>query len=150
MISVAMLSEGWDAKNVTHIMGLRAFTSQLLCEQVIGRGLRRVSYDKDENGFFLPEYVNIFGVPLSIFQNVEESGDAPPPPKPSTQIESLRERSALEIRWPNVLRVDAIVRPLLAHLRLCRPCGRLDRCDSSKKTATKHYHTTGSSDRGAL
>ena len=62
VISVAMLSEGWDAKNVTHIMGLRAFTSQLLCEQVIGRGLRRVSYDRDENGLFRPEYVNIFGV----------------------------------------------------------------------------------------
>ena len=49
MISVAMLSEGWDAKNVTHIMGLRAFTSQLLCEQVIGRGLRRVSYDMERS-----------------------------------------------------------------------------------------------------
>src|SRR3546814_11239341 len=59
IISVAMLSEGWDAKNVTHIMGLRAFTSQLLCEQVIGRGLRRVSYETDENGLFLPEYVNV-------------------------------------------------------------------------------------------
>lgn len=57
-----MLSEGWDAKNVTHIMGLRAFTSQLLCEQVVGRGLRRGSYDTDENGLFLPEYVNVFGV----------------------------------------------------------------------------------------
>ncbi len=66
VVSVAMLSEGWDAKNVTHIMGLRAFTSQLLCEQVIGRGLRRVSYDRDENGLFVPEYVNVFGVPLSI------------------------------------------------------------------------------------
>jgi type III restriction enzyme len=49
-----MLSEGWDAKNVTHIMGLRAFTSQLLCEQVIGRGLRRVGYDMDDNGLFCP------------------------------------------------------------------------------------------------
>src|SRR5690606_39796547 len=49
VISVAMLSEGWDAKNVTHIMGLRAFTSQLLCEQVVGRGLRRVSYDTDRS-----------------------------------------------------------------------------------------------------
>ena len=47
-----------------HIMGLRAFMSQLLCEQVVGRGLRRVSYDTDENGLFLPEYVNVFGVPL--------------------------------------------------------------------------------------
>jgi type III restriction enzyme len=113
VISVAMLSEGWDAKNVTHIMGLRAFTSQLLCEQVIGRGLRRVAYDKDEQGFFLPEYVNVFGVPLSIFQNAGEGGDAPPPPKPSIQVESLKERNALEIRWPNVLRVDAVVRPVL-------------------------------------
>lgn len=113
VISVAMLSEGWDAKNVTHIMGLRAFTSQLLCEQVIGRGLRRVSYETDENGLFLPEYVNVFGVPLSIFQDDGE-GATPPPPKPSTQIESLPERNSLEIRWPNVLRVDTVVRPTLA------------------------------------
>lgn len=113
VISVAMLSEGWDAKNVTHIMGLRAFTSQLLCEQVIGRGLRRVSYETDDNGLFLPEYVNVFGVPLSIFQDDGE-GPTPPPPKPSTQIESLPERNSLEIRWPNVLRVDPVVRPVLA------------------------------------
>jgi type III restriction enzyme len=113
VISVAMLSEGWDAKNVTHIMGLRAFTSQLLCEQVIGRGLRRVAYDTDSDGFFLPEYVNVFGVPLSIFQDVGEGGEAPPPPKPSVQIEALPERNSLEIRWPNVLRVDAVVRPTL-------------------------------------
>ena len=86
VISVAMLSEGWDAKNVTHIMGLRAFTSQLLCEQVIGRGLRRVSYELDENGLFVPEYVNVFGVPLSIFQDVGMGGEAPPPPKPTLPI----------------------------------------------------------------
>lgn len=114
VVSVAMLSEGWDAKNVTHIMGLRAFTSQLLCEQVIGRGLRRVSYETDDNGLFLPEYVNIFGVPLSIFQDVGDGGEPPPPPKPSTQIEALPERNDLEIRWPNVLRIDTIVRPVLA------------------------------------
>ncbi len=113
VISVAMLSEGWDAKNVPHIMGLRAFTSQLLCEQVIGRGLRRVAYDLDENGHFNPEYVNVFGVPLSIFQDVGEGGEAPPPPKPSTQIESLIDRNAFEIRWPNVLRIDTVVRPIL-------------------------------------
>lgn len=116
VISVAMLSEGWDAKNVTQIMGLRAFTSQLLCEQVIGRGLRRVSHDLDENGLFKPEYVNIFGVPLSIFQEVGAGANgeiAPPPPKPSTQIEALPERNAQELRWPNVLRVDTVVRPTL-------------------------------------
>jgi len=109
VISVAMLSEGWDAKNVTHIMGLRAFSSQLLCEQVVGRGLRRVSYDTDENGLFLPEYVNVFGVPLSISET-GESGEAPPPPKPTTQIEVVTDRSRLEIRWPNVSRVETVVR----------------------------------------
>ncbi len=114
VISVAMLSEGWDAKNVTHIMGLRAFTSQLLCEQVIGRGLRRVSYETDENGLFLPEYVNIFGVPLSIFQVGDDGGPTPPPPKPSTQIEALPERAHLEIRWPNILRIDTVVKQVLS------------------------------------
>jgi type III restriction enzyme len=113
VISVAMLSEGWDAANVTHIMGLRAFTSQLLCEQVIGRGLRRVAYERDEQGLFLPEYVNIFGVPLSIFQDVGEGGEPPPPPKPSTQIEVVPGRNSYEIRWPNVLRVESVLRPTL-------------------------------------
>lgn len=113
VISVAMLSEGWDAKNVTHIMGLRAFTSQLLCEQVIGRGLRRVSYDMDENGLYLPEFVNVFGVPLSIALQPGEGGASPPPPKPSTQIESQSARNVYEIKWPNILRVDQVVRPQL-------------------------------------
>ena len=65
VISVGMLSEGWDAKTVTHILGLRAFSSQLLCEQVVGRGLRRTSYDIGEDGLFEAEYVNIFGVPFT-------------------------------------------------------------------------------------
>ncbi len=112
VVSVAMLSEGWDAKNVTHIMGLRAFTSQLLCEQVVGRGLRRVSYDTDENGLFLPEYVNVFGVPLSISET-GEGGDPPPPPRPTTQIEVIPDRAHLEIKWPNVLRVETVVKPQL-------------------------------------
>jgi type III restriction enzyme len=117
VISVAMLSEGWDAKNVTHIMGLRAFSSQLLCEQVIGRGLRRVSYDTElvlapdgkEKHLFVPEYVNVFGVPLTIFQDSEDEGTAPPLPKPSTQIESLDDRRSLELTWPNILRIDSVL-----------------------------------------
>lgn len=113
VVSVAMLSEGWDAKNVTHIMGLRAFTSQLLCEQVIGRGLRRVAYDMDENGLYLPEFVNVFGVPLSIAMQPGDGGPPPPPPKHSTQIESLSARNVYEIKWPNILRVDQVVRPQL-------------------------------------
>ena len=113
VISVAMLSEGWDAANVTHIMGLRAFTSQLLCEQVIGRGLRRVSYEMDEQGLFLPEYVNVFGVPLSIFQDVGDDGSPPPPPKPSVQVDVVPGRNQYEIRWPNVLRVESVLKPTL-------------------------------------
>ena len=114
VISVAMLSEGWDASNVTHIMGLRAFTSQLLCEQVIGRGLRRVAHDLDENGLFIPEYVNIFGVPLSIFQDIGgEGGATPPPPKPSTRIEVENGRNHLEIKWPNVLRIETVLKKQL-------------------------------------
>lgn len=113
VISVAMLSEGWDAANVTHIMGLRAFTSQLLCEQVIGRGLRRVAHDMDADKKFLPEYVNVFGVPLSIFQDASEPGEAPPPPKPSVRIEVEPGRNHLEIRWPNVDRVDNVLKPEL-------------------------------------
>jgi type III restriction enzyme len=113
VISVAMLSEGWDAKNVTHILGLRAFTSQLLCEQVIGRGLRRVAYEMDEDGLFLPEYVNIFGVPLSIFQDVGQSGASPAAPKPSICIESLPERKQFEIRWPVILRIETVIKPRL-------------------------------------
>ncbi len=116
VISVGMLSEGWDAKTVTHIMGLRAFTSQLLCEQVVGRGLRRTSYDVDpQSGLFQPEYVNIFGVPFTFLPH-EGSADAPPPPPPTgkTRIEPLPERRAqYEIAWPNVIRIDHEYRPQL-------------------------------------
>jgi type III restriction enzyme len=116
VISVGMLSEGWDAKTVTHIMGLRAFTSQLLCEQVVGRGLRRTSYEVDEQtGLFRPEYVNIFGVPFTFLPH-EGSADAPPPPPATgkTRIEPVAERRAqYELSWPNVIRIDHEYRPQL-------------------------------------
>jgi type III restriction enzyme len=117
VISVGMLSEGWDAKSVTHIMGLRAFTSQLLCEQVVGRGLRRMSYDVNpETGLFQPEYVNIFGVPFTFLPH-EGSADAPPPPPTTgkTRIEPIPERRAqYEMTWPNVVRIDHEYRPQLS------------------------------------
>jgi type III restriction enzyme len=117
VISVGMLSEGWDAKSVTHIMGLRAFTSQLLCEQVVGRGLRRMSYDVNpETGLFQPEYVNIFGVPFTFLPH-EGSADAPPPPPTTgkTRIEPIPERRAqFEMTWPNVVRIDHEYRPQLS------------------------------------
>ena len=123
VISVAMLSEGWDAKNVTHILGLRAFSSQLLCEQVIGRGLRRVTHDTErvlcpdgqERWLFKPEYVNVFGVPLPFFGDTGDgNGDGSElKTKFSIQVESIAERAELEIVWPNVVRVDTVVRPEL-------------------------------------
>jgi type III restriction enzyme len=115
VVSVGMLSEGWDAKTVTHIMGLRAFTSQLLCEQVVGRGLRRTSYEVDEKtGLFQAEYVNIFGIPFTFLPH-EGGGDEPPPPPPApkTRIEALPARKAYEIAWPNVIRIDHEYRPTL-------------------------------------
>ena len=115
VISVGMLSEGWDAKTVTHIMGLRAFSSQLLCEQVVGRGLRRVSYDTDENGLFTPEYVNIFGVPFTFLPYEDDSEGPPPaPPPPKTKIEPIKEKSSHQITWPNVIRIDHILESTLS------------------------------------
>ncbi len=109
-----MLSEGWDAKTVTHIMGLRAFSSQLLCEQVVGRGLRRTSYDVDpETGLLDPEYVNIFGVPFTFLPHEAKDGPPPPPAPPKTRIEPIPEKRAFEIRWPNVLRVNPTFKPKL-------------------------------------
>jgi len=114
VISVGMLSEGWDAKTVTHIMGLRAFTSQLLCEQVVGRGLRRTSYEVNpETGLFEPEYVNIFGVPFTFLPHEGGEDGPPPPPTPKTAVEPDPAKAKLEIRWPNVVRIERVFQPTL-------------------------------------
>ena len=111
VISVGMLSEGWDARTVTHIMGLRAFSSQLLCEQVVGRGLRRVSYEFDkEKNLFEAEYVNIFGVPFTFLPHETQDGPPPPPPPPKTKIEAVIEKKEFEISWPNIIRIDHVYR----------------------------------------
>ena len=108
IISVGMLTEGWDARTVTHIMGLRAFTSELLCEQVVGRGLRRASYDNfDEQGYLNPEYVNVFGVPFS-FLPVEGQELWSKPPDLPTRIEAVLQKSEFAISWPNVIRINSI------------------------------------------
>jgi len=102
VVSVSMLTEGWDANNVTHILGIRAFGTQLLCEQVIGRALRRQSYDLNEEGLFNSEYADIFGIP---FDFTAKPAIAPPaPPRETVQVRAIRpERDHLEIRFPRVL-----------------------------------------------
>ena len=115
VISVGMLSEGWDAKTVTHIMGLRAFTSQLLCEQVVGRGLRRTSYElKPGSDKFEPEYVNIFGVPFTFLPHEGGVETAPEPLEPPIPVFADPAKRQYEISWPNIIRVDHEYRPQLS------------------------------------
>ena len=101
VVSVAMLTEGWDANTVTHVLGIRAFGTQLLCEQVIGRALRRQSYDLNEEGLFNVEYADVFGIP---FDFTAKPVVAPPqPPRVTVQVKALRpERDKLEITFPRV------------------------------------------------
>lgn len=99
VVSVQMLSEGWDARNVTQILGLRAFSSQLLCEQVVGRGLRRASYDD----MSVPEYVDVYGIPFQAFPVKGERRAGPVDVKPQSLVQPLRDRAHLEIRFPRVV-----------------------------------------------
>jgi type III restriction enzyme len=96
-----MLTEGWDANTVTHVLGIRAFGTQLLCEQVIGRALRRQSYDLNDDELFNVEYADVFGIP---FDFTAKPVIAPPqPPRETIQVKAVRpERDALEIRFPRV------------------------------------------------
>jgi len=101
VVSVAMLTEGWDANNVTHVVGVRAFGTQLLCEQVIGRALRRQSYDLNEEGLFNVEYADVLGIPLDFTAKPVVS--PPQPPRDTIQVKAMRpERDHLEIRFPRV------------------------------------------------
>lgn len=101
VVSVAMLTEGWDANTVTHVLGVRAFGTQLLCEQVIGRSLRRQSYELNEKGLFNVEYADVFGIP---FDFTAKPVIAPPqPPMKPTVVKAIKpDRDHLEIRFPRV------------------------------------------------
>ncbi|MBL8802815.1 MAG: DEAD/DEAH box helicase family protein, partial [Planctomycetes bacterium] len=116
IVSVSMLSEGWDANNVTQILGVRAFGSQLLCEQVVGRGLRRRSYTPNtETGLLEPEYVDVYGIPFTLipFKGRPKDNEEPDD-KPRNHVRPVSGREALEIRAPRVesyvydLRLDGI------------------------------------------
>ena len=102
VVSVAMLTEGWDANTVSHILGVRAFKSQLLCEQVVGRGLRRRSYDVNEQGLFDPEYANVYGVPFAFIPTDKPIGPEQPP-KPTTLVQSIRGREDARITFPRLV-----------------------------------------------
>ena len=101
VVSVSMLTEGWDASTVTHVLGVRAFGTQLLCEQVIGRALRRQSYDLNDDLLFNVEYADVLGVP---FDFTAKPVVAPPqPPRQTIQVKAVRpDRDAQEIRFPRV------------------------------------------------
>ncbi|MBW8371484.1 MAG: DEAD/DEAH box helicase family protein [Thiobacillus sp.] len=105
VVSVSMLTEGWDANTVTHVLGVRAFGTQLLCEQVIGRALRRQSYylneDGPDKGLFSVEYADVLGIP---FDFTAKPVIAPPqPPRETIQVKAVRpDRDALEIQFPRV------------------------------------------------
>jgi type III restriction enzyme len=103
IVSVGMLTEGWDCNTVTHIIGLRPFMSQLLCEQVVGRGLRRASYEVDEEtGLMREEMAKVFGVPFEVVPFKANSGGKPPPPVKRYHVHALPQRSHLEIKFPRV------------------------------------------------
>jgi len=101
VVSVSMLTEGWDANTVTHILGVRAFRTQLLCEQVVGRGLRRRSYAVNDEGRFVPEYAEVYGVPFSFIPTSGSTGE-PPTTQSTTRVRFLEERSALDLRFPRI------------------------------------------------
>ena len=101
VVSVSMLTEGWDANTVTHVLGVRAFGTQLLCEQVIGRALRRVSYQLGPDDKFGVEYADIFGIPFNFTAQAVQAPIKPPPPM--VRVEAISpERDDVEIRFPRV------------------------------------------------
>ena len=101
VVSVSMLTEGWDASTVTHVLGVRAFGTQLLCEQVVGRALRRQSYDLNDDGLFDVEYADVLGVPFDF--TATPVVVKPAPPRRTVQVRAVRpDRDHLEIRFPRV------------------------------------------------
>lgn len=102
VVSVSMLTEGWDANTVTHVLGVRAFGTQLLCEQVVGRGLRRMSYAANADGMFEPEYAEVYGVPFSFIPSAGSAKDPKLGPTP-TRVRALENRIDCEISFPRIM-----------------------------------------------
>jgi type III restriction enzyme len=102
VVSVSMLTEGWDANTVTHILGVRAFGTQLLCEQVVGRALRRTQYATNDEDRFSPEYAEVYGVPFSFIPTAGTQPNPKPGPQP-VRVRALEERIACEITFPRLV-----------------------------------------------
>ena len=102
VVSVSMLTEGWDANTVTHVLGIRAFSTQLLCEQVVGRALRRTTYVTDEHDMFPAEYAEVYGVPFSFIPVGPTGPQTPVLPKKATRVRALPERVAHELTFPRL------------------------------------------------
>ena len=101
VVSVSMLTEGWDANTVTHVLGIRAFGTQLLCEQVVGRALRRQSYELNDNNLFNVEYADIFGIPFDF--TAKPVIAKPQKPRQTVHVKAVSpERDQLEIIFPRV------------------------------------------------
>lgn len=102
VVSVSMLTEGWDANTVTHVLGIRAFGTQLLCEQVVGRALRRMSYAVNAEGLFNAEYAEVYGVPFSFIPTSGSTAEPKPGPIP-TRVRALDDRMACEMTFPRLV-----------------------------------------------
>ncbi len=104
IVSVGMLTEGWDCNTVTHIIGLRPFMSQLLCEQVVGRGLRRASYEVDDEWASREEVAKVFGVPFEVIPFKANPPGPAPPRKDRKHVHAIAAKAAFEIKFPRVER----------------------------------------------
>ncbi|MBI5477987.1 MAG: DEAD/DEAH box helicase family protein [Deltaproteobacteria bacterium] len=102
IVSVGMLTEGWDCNTVTHIIGLRPFMSQLLCEQVVGRALRRVSYDPDSDGKLHEEIAQVFGVPFQVAPFKAQKQGQPREQAKRNHVRAIGAKAQYEIRFPRV------------------------------------------------
>jgi type III restriction enzyme len=153
VVSVQMLTEGWDANNVTHIFGLRAFQSQLLIEQVVGRGLRRMNYSIDpETNMFPPEYVDVYGIPFSVIPfKGRPTHQSAPEDKPDNHVRALPEREHLKIEFPvidgyvfdlknNIIKVDLAKLELFQLQPLKNPIATFVQPQIGYKTGTPGLH----------
>jgi type III restriction enzyme len=142
IVSVGMLTEGWDCQTVTHIVGLRPFLSQLLCEQVVGRGLRRRSYDVGPDGKLTEEVAKVFGVPFEVIAFKASGGAPPPPPPPRHHVHTIPAKAQYEIRFPRVEGYTQAIRNRLTVDWAAVPALRLEPGRIPPEVEVKGLHVT--------